>query len=207
MTDFVLMKMQQIGGRTLLFNLKNFVAVPDCEFEMKRPCTSPLDPHQNLDIPKQPKFFYRFLTVKNHLAKKITFNLIFFVSQPCFNRQLALVITKSSSMRVPKIQFNINCNFQLLKPAHCHFAPLFWTKTALKNGNHPGSTFSRPTAMYLSNQWGALSFRSVSVIWKKNLLMLEYDNDWLEFMITKFLNPRVITFFTSSIRAEDRVHA
>ena len=54
MTNFVLIKMQQIGGCTKLFNFENFVAVPDCEFEMKRPCTSALDPHQNLDIPKRP---------------------------------------------------------------------------------------------------------------------------------------------------------
>ena len=78
MTDFVLMKMQQIGGRTLLFNLKNFVAVPDCEFEMKRPCTSPLDPHQNLDIPKQPKFFLDFSASKNWQKNHLQFNLFRF---------------------------------------------------------------------------------------------------------------------------------
>ena len=63
MTDFVLMKMQQIRGFSIIFNLENFVAVPDYEFEMKRPCTSLLDRHQNLDIPKQPKFL-RFISVK-----------------------------------------------------------------------------------------------------------------------------------------------
>ena len=78
MTDYVLLKMQRIGGCTKLLNIENFLAVPDCEFEMKRPCTSPLDRHQNLDIPKQPKFFKinqrQKIGEKNHLQ----FNLFRF---------------------------------------------------------------------------------------------------------------------------------